>query len=187
LQPAVGVPASAVGLDQMTQRGPCQPLPFCDSVIYTKSRKHVTVLYFISVQRRASDRRSSPKRGRKGLSGFKTSWAQLMSDFCLTMASLCFPSKQYMDRWALCPSKHSRRHRITSERTDFPHSSLAGRSCLSNNSGEKCNWKPQKNFSVVFVWLVGFFLLKRCFQGICLTRRAQLYSVHFPAVTVSMC
>jgi len=33
VQPAVGDPASAGGLDWMTHRGPCQPLPFCDSVI----------------------------------------------------------------------------------------------------------------------------------------------------------
>jgi len=33
VQPAVGDPASAEGLDQMTHRGPFQPLPFCDSVI----------------------------------------------------------------------------------------------------------------------------------------------------------
>jgi len=33
VQPAVGDPASAEGLDQMTHRGPCQPLPFCHFVI----------------------------------------------------------------------------------------------------------------------------------------------------------
>ena len=33
LQPAVGGPASAVGLDWMARGGPFQPLPFCDSVI----------------------------------------------------------------------------------------------------------------------------------------------------------
>jgi len=33
LQAAVGDPASAGGLDQMTHRGPFQPRPFCDSVI----------------------------------------------------------------------------------------------------------------------------------------------------------
>jgi len=33
VQPAVGDPASARGLDKMTHRGPFQPLPFCDSVI----------------------------------------------------------------------------------------------------------------------------------------------------------
>jgi len=32
LQPAVGDPASAGGLDWVTHRGPFQPLPFCDSV-----------------------------------------------------------------------------------------------------------------------------------------------------------
>jgi len=32
LQPAVGNPASAGGLDWVTHRGPFQPLPFCDSV-----------------------------------------------------------------------------------------------------------------------------------------------------------
>ena len=31
-QPAVGDPASAGGLDQMTHRGPFQPRPFCGSV-----------------------------------------------------------------------------------------------------------------------------------------------------------
>jgi len=35
VQPAVGDPASAVGLDKMIPRGPFQPLPFCDFVIYT--------------------------------------------------------------------------------------------------------------------------------------------------------
>jgi len=33
VQPAVGDPASAGGLDQMIPRGPFQPLPCCDSVI----------------------------------------------------------------------------------------------------------------------------------------------------------
>jgi len=33
VQPAVGDPASAGGLDQMIHRGPFQPLPFCDYVI----------------------------------------------------------------------------------------------------------------------------------------------------------
>jgi len=32
VQPAVGDPASAGGLDWMIHRGPIQPLPFCDSV-----------------------------------------------------------------------------------------------------------------------------------------------------------
>jgi len=33
VQPAVGDPALAGGLDWVTHRGPFQPLPFCDSVI----------------------------------------------------------------------------------------------------------------------------------------------------------
>jgi len=33
VQPAVGDPASAGGLDWVTHRGPFQPLLFCDSVI----------------------------------------------------------------------------------------------------------------------------------------------------------
>ena len=33
VQPAVGDPASAGGLDWVTHRGPSQPLTFCDSVI----------------------------------------------------------------------------------------------------------------------------------------------------------
>jgi len=37
VQPAVGDPALAVGLDQVIPRGPFQPLPFCDSVSPTES------------------------------------------------------------------------------------------------------------------------------------------------------
>ena len=33
VEPAVGDPASTGGLEDMTHRGPFQPLPFCDSVI----------------------------------------------------------------------------------------------------------------------------------------------------------
>ena len=33
VQPAVGDPASAGGLDWVTHRGPFQPLAFCDSVV----------------------------------------------------------------------------------------------------------------------------------------------------------
>jgi len=33
VQPAVGDPALAGGLDYVTHRGPFQPLPFCDSVV----------------------------------------------------------------------------------------------------------------------------------------------------------
>ena len=32
--PALGVPAQAGGMDEIISRGPFQPLPFCDSVIY---------------------------------------------------------------------------------------------------------------------------------------------------------
>jgi len=38
LQPALGDPASAGGLDWLTHRGPFQPQPFCDSVILSRSR-----------------------------------------------------------------------------------------------------------------------------------------------------
>jgi len=37
LQPALGDPASAGGLDWVTHRGPFQPRPFCDSVIHQKA------------------------------------------------------------------------------------------------------------------------------------------------------
>ena len=40
LQPAVGDPAWAGGLDWMTHRGPCQPLPFCDSILHPCARFH---------------------------------------------------------------------------------------------------------------------------------------------------
>ena len=36
VQPAVGDPASAGGLDWVTHRGPCQPVTFCDSMIPKK-------------------------------------------------------------------------------------------------------------------------------------------------------
>lgn len=131
----------------------------------------------------ARERCPSPKLGRKGLSGLQTSWAQLMSDFCLTMASICFPSKQYMDCWALYCSKYSRRHHISLERTDFfSHCLLAGRSCLLNNSGEKTNKQnprttkprtkqnqtgtPEKLFWFCLCCLFGFFKLKCCFQSV---------------------
>jgi len=40
VQPTVGDPASAGGLDQMTHRGPFQPLPFCDSVMNKEDQDH---------------------------------------------------------------------------------------------------------------------------------------------------
>ena len=46
VQPAVGDPASAGGLDQMTHRGPFQPLPFCDSVKKLKSTWFTSVVTF---------------------------------------------------------------------------------------------------------------------------------------------
>ena len=39
MQPALGDPASAGGVDWVTHRGPFQPRTFCDSVIYFRKRK----------------------------------------------------------------------------------------------------------------------------------------------------
>ena len=41
VQPALGDPASAGGLDRVTHRGPFQPRPLCDSVIYGKEEELV--------------------------------------------------------------------------------------------------------------------------------------------------
>ena len=43
VQPAVGDPAAAGGLDQMTHRGPFQPRTFCDSVMLSGDGRVISV------------------------------------------------------------------------------------------------------------------------------------------------
>jgi len=45
LEPTVGDPALAEGLDWVTHRGPFQPLPFCDSVKATDGGEQQSALW----------------------------------------------------------------------------------------------------------------------------------------------
>lgn len=144
------------------------------SGICTKSwKKTCGGFVFFSIRRWARERSFSWERGRKGLSGFTTSWAQLMPDFCLTMASLCFPSK-LLDI-VLFQGQQKMPHILGEDR--FSHSSSGGRSCLLNNA-RNSNQKLQKNFSVVLFFLFSFFFFYCCFQAVShWLEMAQLYSV----------
>lgn len=128
----------------------------CFSTAMKKKTGSFLFYLFIWEMKWASKRHSSLKIEREGLSSFKTSWAQLMSDFVLQWHLSAFPASSIWTA-GLCIVLWTAKDATYRGESSFSHCSQSAlRSCLLNNYGGKIpSETPEKKKSLSFcAWVL---------------------------------